>query len=395
MTSIVPVRQHECSQQPEWTDPAQVELVREILASQPPLIGTDDILVLRALLARAATGEFHVVQAGDCAEDPGECTADHVRRKAALLHLLAATLGSITRTPVLQVGRLAGQYAKPRSKPTEQIGGLTLPVYRGHMVNSPELDAESRNPDPLRILTGYVAAGEVIRHLGRRTAPAIDGPTVWTSHEALLLDYEVPMTRRLDDGRRWLSSTHWPWVGERTRQVDGPHVALLAEVINPVACKVGPRMTTDDLLALCERLDPLREPGRLTLISRMGADLVTERLPALVGKVRSAGHPVIWLCDPMHGNTVPAPDGRKTRQVDTMAREIQGFREAVAEAGGLAGGLHLETTPDDVTECAADASSPGLTGGRYTTLCDPRLNLHQAVSLVSAWSGTRHDAAHR
>ncbi len=186
---------------------------------------------------------------------------------------------------------------------------------------------------------------------------------------------------------RDLGSTHWPWIGERTRQVDGAHVALLAEVLNPVACKVGPEIGRDQLLALCERLDPRREPGRLTLIARMGAQKVGERLPPLVEAVRAAGHPVIWLSDPMHGNTIVAPCGNKTRLVRSIAEEVAAFRLAVSGSGGVAAGLHLETTPDDVTECVADSSGLHQVSRHYTSLCDPRLNPWQALSAVMAWSG--------
>ncbi|MGW1744066.1 3-deoxy-7-phosphoheptulonate synthase [Streptomyces sp. NPDC002092] len=388
--ALTEIQRAKALQQPEWPDPAQVQRVREILGSRPPLVRVDDVRTLRSLLASVAAGEALVVQAGDCAEDPEECTAEHVRRKTAVLDLLASTLKMLTGKPVVRVGRMAGQFAKPRSNNYEQIGEVALPVYRGHMVNSPEPDPESRRPDPLRILTGYMAAGDIVEHLGWR-APALRSwpgtePLVWTSHEALLLDYEVPMIRELGDSTRWLGSAHWPWIGERTRQLDGAHVDLLSDVVNPVACKVGPTMTPEEITSLCERLDPLREPGRLTLISRMGADAVAERLPVLVAAVRSAGHPVIWLCDPMHGNTITAPGGHKTRLLTTMAHEVQAFGHAVAAAGGVAGGLHLETTPDDVTECAADASSLGRIGERHTTFCDPRLNSRQAVALVTAWA---------
>ncbi|MEV1085478.1 3-deoxy-7-phosphoheptulonate synthase [Streptomyces sp. NPDC050211] len=388
--AVTDVQRAKALQQPEWNDLSQVQRVREILSSRPPLVRVDDVHTLRSLLASVAAGEAHVVQAGDCAEVPEECTAEHVRRKTAVLDLLATTLKMVTGKPVLRVGRIAGQFAKPRSNSFEQVGDLVLPVYRGHMVNSPEPDLEGRQPDPLRILTGYMAAGDIVEHLGWR-APALRAwpsiePLVWTSHEALLLDYEVPMIREVGDGRRWLGSTHWPWIGERTRQLDGAHVELLADVVNPVSCKVGPTMSTEEITSLCERLDPLKEPGRLTLIARMGADAVGDRLPPLVAAVRSAGHPVIWLCDPMHGNTITAPDGKKTRLLTTLAREVAGFRRAVAAAGGVAGGLHLESTPDDVTECFADASALGSVGGRHTTFCDPRLNSRQAVSLVTAWS---------
>jgi 3-deoxy-7-phosphoheptulonate synthase len=390
--ALTDIKRAKAPQQPAWPDLAQVQRVREILSSRPPLVRVDDVHTLRSLLASVATGEALVVQAGDCAEDPDECTPGHVRRKTAVLDVLATTLKMLTGKPVLRVGRMAGQFAKPRSNDFEQIGDLTLPVYRGHMVNTPEPCPDARRPDPLRILTGYMAAGDIVEHLGwrapaLRTWPGIE-PLVWTSHEALLLDYEIPMVRELGDSTRWLGSTHWPWIGERTRQLDGAHVDLLSDMINPVACKVGPTMTPEEITSLCERLDPLREPGRLTLISRMGADAVGERLPALVATVRSAGHPVIWLCDPMHGNTITAPGGRKTRVLTTMAREVQCFGHAVAAAGGVAGGLHLETTPDDVTECAADASELGRIGERHTTFCDPRLNSRQAVSLVTAWANT-------
>ncbi|MFH8570528.1 3-deoxy-7-phosphoheptulonate synthase [Streptomyces sp. NPDC017993] len=388
--AVTEIQRAKALQQPEWNDLSQIQRVKEILSFRPPLVRVDDVHTLRSLLASVAAGEAHVVQAGDCAEDPEECTAEHVRRKSAALDLLATTLKMVTGKPVLRVGRIAGQFAKPRSNSFEEVGDLVLPVYRGHMVNSPEPDLASRQPDPLRILTGYMAAGDIVEHLGWRAPalrvwPSIE-PLVWTSHEALLLDYEVPMIREVGDGRRWLGSTHWPWIGERTRQLDGAHVELLADVVNPVACKVGPSMTAEEITSLCERLDPLREPGRLTLIARMGADVVSDRLPSLVAAVRSAGHPAIWLCDPMHGNTVTTPGGKKTRLLTAMAREVAGFRRAVAAAGGVAGGLHLETTPDDVTECVADASAVGSAGSRHTSFCDPRLNSRQAVSLVTAWS---------
>ncbi|MGW0791966.1 3-deoxy-7-phosphoheptulonate synthase [Streptomyces sp. NPDC002911] len=379
-------------QQPEWDDPSQVRRIREVLAARPPLVRAEDVTVLRTLLAQVARGEALVVQGGDCAENPGECDAAYVSRKSAVLDLLAATLKMATHKPVVRVGRIAGQFAKPRSRPMELIGDLELPVYRGHMVNGPEPDAESRRHDPLRLLTSYMTASDVMEHLGWR-GPAVPGhqpliePRLWTSHEALVLDYEEPMIRELSDGRRWLGSTHWPWIGERTRQLDGAHLDLVAGIVNPVAVKVGPTTTVDEVTLLCERLDPLREPGRLTLIARMGAEPVAERLPALVEAVRGAGHPVIWLSDPMHGNTVVGPDGHKTRLLETMAREIRGFLRAVTDAGGTAGGLHLETTPDDVLECATDVSVYEGKAVRRTSLCDPRLNTEQAVSLLSAWSG--------
>lgn len=384
------IRIRGASQQPEWSDPLQVRRVGQALAARPPLVRADDVATLRTLLSGVALGEAMVLQSGDRAEDPGECTRHHVARKTALVDLLAGTLGRATHKPVLRAGRIGGQFAKPRSRATECVDGVELPVFRGHMVNGPEPDHETRRPDPLRILTGYMAADDIVGHLGWREHPAAGDTAdhrVWTSHEALLLDYEIPLLRTDDrTGRLFLGSTHWPWIGERTRQVEGAHVALLARVSNPVACKIGPSTRPGDLLALCERLDPLREPGRLTLIARMGADTVAERLPRLVAAVRGAGHPVVWLSDPMHGNTVTAPGGRKTRLVPTVSLEVSRFVDAVRGAGGVPGGLHLETTPGYVTECATTEADIDSVGERYTSHCDPRLNPWQARSVVSSWT---------
>ncbi|MEU7179262.1 MULTISPECIES: 3-deoxy-7-phosphoheptulonate synthase [Streptomyces] len=387
--TLLDLRYEEARQQPPWEEPAQLTRVRREIAQRPALVRAADVALLRSLLARVAAGEAQVIQAGDCAEDPAECTPGHVARKSAVLEMLAGSLKLITGRPVVRIGRMAGQFGKPRSNPTETVDGCELPVFRGHMVNAPEPLPESRRPDPLRLLTGYMAAADIMGHLGwgeqnRRTPGE---PVVWTSHEALLLDYEIPMLRRTEDGRLLLASTHLPWIGERTRQADGPHVAMLAEVVNPVACKVGPTTGTDELLALCERLDPMRQPGRLTLIARTGADRAARVLPPLVAAVRAEGHPVVWLTDPMHGNTFSARDGRKRRYTETIRQEIHDFQEAVGAAGGVAGGLHLETTPDDVVECVANAAALERAGeaGPYTSVCDPRLNPAQAMSVVTAW----------
>jgi 3-deoxy-7-phosphoheptulonate synthase len=375
-------------QQPDWGS-TRLDGVIEELRQRTPLVRAEDVRGLRLLLARAALGEAVVLQAGDCAEDPAEATVGEVARKAALLEELADVMELAADRPVLRVGRIAGQFAKPRSQPTELVGGVELPVYRGHLVNSPEPTADRRRPDPDRMLVGHRAAAEVLHHLGWGDQPErlLTDPQVWTSHEALLLDYELPQVRRDEHGRALLTSTHWPWIGERTRRVDGAHVALLAAVANPVGCKVGPTMTVDELLELCARLDPGREPGRLTLISRMGLGAVARNLPRLVAAVKAAGHPVIWLCDPMHGNTVQGPGGLKTRYLSTLTQEVRAFQEAVAGSGGVAGGLHLETTPDDVTECVADESQVHRVGERYRSFCDPRLNPEQAAELVSGWRG--------
>lgn len=382
---LADIERSQARHQPEWDNPAQVELVRAMLSSVTPLVTAAQVENLRSDLARVAAGEMQVLQAGDCAEDPAECTAGHVQGKTGLIDLLAENLETATGKQTLRVGRIAGQFSKPRSNQVEKLGDDELPSFFGHMINGPEPTHESRRPDPLRMLTGYMAAREITTRLGWvGSAPRPAGPVVWTSHEALLLDYEMSMLRELDGGRHLLGSTHWPWIGERTRQIDGPHVALLAQVANPVACKVGPSMTAGEIVELCDRLDPEREPGRLSFIVRMGADLVAHRLPRLVEAVQSAGHPVVWLSDPMHGNTDCAPDGTKYRLVETVAREVRGFRRVLDLAGVPAGGLHLEATPDDVTECVLDTAELG--SGPVTSLCDPRLNTPQAMKVVSAWS---------
>lgn len=386
---LLDIRSRTALQQPGWDHDPRLAAVRAELAGRTPLVRADDVHRLKEALARVAEGTAHLVLAGDCAEDPAECTPGYVARKAGLLDVLAGTLKMVTHRPVVRVGRIAGQYAKPRSRATESLRDVELPVFRGHMVNGPEPDAAVRRPDPTRILDGYQAAAATMEYLGWPGAggpPDIDAD-VWTSHEALLLDYEIPMLRRDATGRVLLGSTHWPWIGERTRQVDGAHVALLAGIVNPVACKVGPGMTPGELVALCERIDPDREPGRLTLIARMGAGVVAEVLPALVAAVRDAGHPAIWLTDPMHGNTVTTPAGLKTRFVETIVREVQQFQTAVRRSGGVAGGLHLETTPDHVTECVPNESCVDEVAEKYTSFCDPRLNPEQATAVVASWLG--------
>jgi 3-deoxy-7-phosphoheptulonate synthase len=387
-TTVQDIQTSPALQQPHWEDARPVARVRDTLGTCPPLVTADGVEELRQLLADVAAGRAHLLQAGDCAEDPAESTPYHVRRKTALLDRLVSTVEAVTGKPVVRVGRIAGQFAKPRSKPVEQVGDVTLPVFRGHMVNGPEADPAERRPDPERILTCFRAAQDVVRELDAVNAGRPAAERIWTSHEALLLDFELPMLRSVGPGRPFLGSAHLPWIGERTRQPDGAHVRLLAGIVNPVACKVGSGTTTEDVTELAERLDPARQPGRLVLIARMGAGFVSSRLPALVEAVRAAGHPAVWLCDPMHGNTITSPDGHKTRLLDVMLTEIHGFGEVMAAVGGVNGGLHLETTPDDVTECAADISEIGRVGDRHTTFCDPRLNPQQALHLVSGWART-------
>jgi 3-deoxy-7-phosphoheptulonate synthase len=389
MESIVSaVRASPAMQQPAWCDPERARQAYRALSIREPLVRPADVRALRSLLARVARGEAYVTQCGDCAEPLDECARDDVARKVAVLDLVAGALRLAGNRPVARVGRIAGQFAKPRSQDTEQTPNGILSAYRGHLVNRPEPTVQHRRHDCENLLTCHAAAGKVMTHLGWR-GTAHRSPfdaAAWTSHEALVLDYELPQLRR-DAHGVLLTSTHWPWIGERTRQPAGAHVALLARVDNPVACKVSGDITVGELLDLCERLDPGRQPGRLTLISRMGATRVRHRLPSLVEAVRAAGHPVIWLCDPMHGNTVTTPDGRKTRYLDSIIQEVRGFQDAVRESGGVAAGLTLETTPDDVTECVRDESAIDQVAHKYTTLCDPRLNPRQAFLVASAWQG--------
>jgi 3-deoxy-7-phosphoheptulonate synthase len=368
-------------QQPDWGNDWLIGKVRADLTAMPALVHRTEIDQLRVLLAEVALGERMIVQAGDCAEDPDECVEDVLSRKVGVLDALAGVLRASTGLPVLRAGRIAGQFAKPRSYETVYHDGIELPVYRGSLVNGPEPEVAARRPDPLRLVPCYRAAARATGYL--RVAAE---PTVWTSHEALVLDYELPFVRRCRDGALFLTSTHWPWVGERTRDPAGAHVTLLAAVANPVACKIGPNTTKEQVLGLCDRLDPDREPGRLTLIARFGAGVAARALPELVTAVRAAGHPVIWLCDPMHANTILASNGRKIRLLPTILREVGEFQHAVASAGSFAGGLHLETTPHDVLECVPDeATARTVDECGYTTLCDPRLNVAQALAVVSAW----------
>ncbi|WP_306368847.1 3-deoxy-7-phosphoheptulonate synthase [Nocardiopsis sp. CC223A] len=381
------LRHRPAPQQPEWAEDPRLSAVLERLRARPGLVRIEDVDRLNGLLALVAAGEAGVVIAGDCAEDPGRCDAGTVSAQKALIDTVAEVLASATGKPVVRVGRIAGQFAKPRSRPTEVVGGRELPVYRGHLINGPGETPDDRVHDPGRLLACHDAARTVLEHLGWH--PGRGGPSrtasLWTAHEALVLDYEVPALRRTADGRTLLTSTHWPWVGDRTRHPGGAHVALLSGIANPVACKVGPSATVEQVLEVCARLDPDRTPGRLTLVSRQGAG-GANALYRLVMAVRAAGHPVIWMSDPMHGNTIRTPSGLKTRYVPAIVREVREFRMAVQAAGGIAGGLHLEATHEPVTECVSDASEIDRVGDRYTSLCDPRLDPAQAVAVASAWN---------
>jgi len=405
------------------------------LAGYPPLVFAGEARALRDDLARVAAGEAFLLQAGDCAESFDSFNANSIRERLRLILQMAVVLTYSAGVPVVKVGRIAGQYAKPRSSDTETQGGESLPSFRGHIVNDIAFNAQARTPDPHRLEHAYhqsaatmnllraftkggfadlhrvhawnqefvaqSAEGARYEELARRidqalrfmtacgldtgAVPNLHEVDVYTSHEALILGYEEALTREDSlTGDFYDCSAHMIWIGERTRELDGAHVEFFRGVHNPIGCKVGPTATAEDVLALCEALNPDRIPGRLTLISRMGKDQVTERLRPLLAAARDAGHPVVWSCDPMHGNTFTSGSGRKTRHLDHIMTEIAGFFAAHSEEGTWPGGLHVELTSDDVTEClgGAEALADDDLPLRYETMCDPRLNGRQSLDLA-------------
>ncbi|MFF7652586.1 class II 3-deoxy-7-phosphoheptulonate synthase [Streptomyces sp. NPDC007983] len=429
-------RTRPAAQQPDYPDAEALQRVEDTLALQPPLVLPDEIVGLRDALAGVAAGRGFLLQAGDCAERFTSCTEDGIRSKLRVILQVAILLTYGSGLPVVKVGRIAGQFGKPRSSPTEVTDGVELPVFRGDIVNAPEFTAEARRPDADRMLRAYhhsSAALNVLRALtlggyadlgqahdwnqefvrrstaGRRyekaaddvgwalrfmSACGLDIPAqaalqqvqLYTSHEALLPRYEQALTR-YDERRRTYfdTSAHMLWIGDRTRRPDGAHVELLSGIGNPVGVKVGPTTTPDDLRELCERLDPAREPGRLVLITRLGAGKAGELLPPLLRAVRSAGHTPVWACDPMHGNTFVSGSGYKTRRLSDITAEVAEFFGAHREVGTHPGGIHLELTGDDVTECLGgdlDEIVEGQLETRYETACDPRLNAVQSIELA-------------
>ena len=379
------------AQQPQWLGHPAYQSTRTALAAAQPLVTLADLLRLRRSLAAVATGEARLLQLGDCAESFYECTAAHTDAKLASMKQLADHWELLSGQPVLRVGRLGGQFAKPRSAELEWVDGYQLAVFRGHLVNSDAASHRARQHDPRRMLSGYHASARVLARLadhraGRAGVPATGyGP--WSSHEALVLDYESSLIRTdPDTGMRYLASTHLPWVGLRTHQPRLPHVRMLAGLANAVGCKIGPGTSEQTVLELCEVLDPERTPGRLVLITRMGANLIEQVLPSLVSAVRNAGYPVVWLSDPMHGNTVLTSSGHKTRYLSQIQAEVRGFRRVLEHYRVPAGGLHLEMAVADVTECVGGlVRSEVEVPLRYRSLCDPRLNPAQALQVVSGW----------
>lgn len=420
------------AQQPEWPDPAQVRAVTAELAEQPPLVFAGECDQLREKLAAVAAGEAFLLQGGDCAETFSGATVDAVRDKIETLLQMALVLTYAASVPVVKIGRIAGQFAKPRSRPTESRDGVELPAYRGDAVNDFEFTPDARRPDPARLLRAYNSAavtlnlcrafahggyadlhqahawnqdfvaqspagqryeqiaGEIDRALAFMKACGADseelhGVEFYSSHEALLLEYERALTRI--DGRTAVPydlSAHLVWIGERTRDPDGAHVEFCRQIHNPIGVKLGPTASPDDAVALVERLNPGREPGRLTFITRLGAGKVREVLPPLVEKITEQGAPVAWVCDPMHGNTFETASGHKTRRLDHVLDEVAGFFEVHRALGTHPGGIHVEFTGDDVTECIGGGHeiAEDELQDRYETACDPRLNRRQALDLA-------------
>ncbi|MGI5375540.1 3-deoxy-7-phosphoheptulonate synthase [Streptomyces sp. CA-251387] len=416
-------------QQPSWPDAAALDAAVTALAASLPLVMPRECDLLKSRLAAVARGEAFLVQGGDCAEDLDAINATSISRSASTLQQLATVFGYVMSLPVVTVARMAGQYAKPRSAATEIRDGVELPVYRGDAVNGHAFTQAARTPDPHRMVRVYhksAATLNLVRAYGGSEqagpGPALEALREFTaaspervryepltkeieraggftgtgdgwhtpgelfmSHEGLLLDYESALTRvDTATGRPYATSGHLLWIGERTRRLDGAHVEYFSGISNPIAVKIGPAVTADELLRLIGRLSPEGEPGRLTLVVRMGAQKVRRVLPGLVERVTAEGLPVAWVSDPMHGNTIGAPSGHKTRRFDDVLDELAGFFEVLRGLGAHPGGVHLELTGDDVTECVGGGAGLGFADlpMRYRSVCDPRLNRDQSLDLA-------------
>lgn len=420
------------AQQPTWPDAAAVKEAVAELESFPPLVFAGECDNLKAKIALAAKGNAFWLQGGDCAETFAGATADSIRNRIKTILQMAAVLQYFSSLPVIKVGRMAGQFAKPRSNDNETREGVTLPAYRGDAVNDLEFTTKSRTPDPKRLVRvyntssatlnlvraftqggfadlrqvhtwnrGFAAdarfsaryeemANEIGRALQFMESAGVDPESFksvdfYSSHEALILEYEKALTRidsRTDNP--YDVSAHFVWIGERTRQLDGAHMDFAQKIHNPIGVKLGPKSTPEDVLAIIAKLNPDNEAGRLTFITRMGAGLIREKLPALIETVNKSGAIVLWVCDPMHGNTYEAPSGYKTRKFDDVLDEVRGFFEVHKRLGTHPGGIHIELTGDDVTECVGggDQISHEDLASRYESACDPRLNHTQSLELA-------------
>ena len=423
------------AQQPQWPggkdgEPVMAAVTR--LKTLPPLVFAGECDDLKTKIAQAAAGNAFWLQGGDCAETFVAATADSIRNRIKTILQMAAVLQYYSSLPVVKVGRMAGQFAKPRSNDLETRGDVTLPAYRGDAVNDLEFTLDARTPNPQRLVDVYNTsaatlnlvraftqggfadirrvhewnkgfirdssvgvryeemAKEIDRALSFMKSAGVDPESFksvdfYSSHEALILEYEKALTR-IDSrtGDPYDVSAHFLWIGERTRQLDGAHIDFASKIRNPIGVKLGPKSTVDDALRLIDRLDPNREPGRLTFITRMGAGKIREALPALVDGVTKSGAQVLWVCDPMHGNTFESATGYKTRQFDDVMDEVKGFFEVHKSLGTHPGGIHIELTGDDVTECLGGGEKISETdlASRYETACDPRLNHSQSLELA-------------
>lgn len=421
----------EAFQQPTWTDEDKLEAARAELRALPPLVFAGEVDTLRERLAMAAAGKAFLLQGGDCAETFADATADRIRNRVKTILQMAVVLMYGASLPVIKMGRMAGQFAKPRSSDTETRGDVTLPAYRGDAVNGYDFTAESRATDPNRLVRAYHTsastlnlirafttggfadlrsvhewnkgftdnpanfryeqlAGEIDRAIKFMAACGADfeglrATEFYVSHEALLFDYERPMTR-IDSrtGNPYDTSGHFLWVGERTRQLDAAHIDFMSRIRNPIGVKLGPNTSVDDVMALIEKLDPNREPGRLTFITRMGATQIREKLPKLVEAVKNSDAQPLWITDPMHGNGITTKNGYKSRRFDDVMDEVRGFFEVHKALGTFPGGIHVELTGDDVAEClgGSEMIDEKTLESRYESLCDPRLNHMQSLELA-------------
>ena len=427
-------REKTALQQPVYPNAEHLSRVEETLGKMPPLVFAGEARQLKKALAQVANGQSFLLQGGDCAESFAEFHANNIRDTFKVMLQMAVVLTYAGKCPVVKVGRMAGQFAKPRSAGTEVIGGVELPSYRGDIINGIDFTKQARVPDPDRLVQVYnqsastmnllrafaqggfadlhqvhqwnldfisaSPAGERYQALANKIDDALQfmeacgiadsvsqlhETEYYTSHEALLLPYEEALTRQDSLTGKWYDcSAHMLWIGDRTRQIDGAHVEFLRGVHNPIGVKAGPSMDPDDLLRLCDILNPNNEAGRLNIIVRMGADKVADGMPALIRAVEREGKKVVWSSDPMHGNTIKAPNGYKTRRVDDVLREVQQFFQIHKAEGTYAGGVHFEMTGRNVTECVGGAFqiTEHDLAQRYHTYCDPRLNADQALELA-------------
>ncbi len=419
------------AQQPTWPDASALRAAVDTLATYPPLVFAGECDVLKTRMAAAARGEAFVLQGGDCAETFENATADNIKNRVKTILQMAAVLTYGASVPVVKVGRMAGQYAKPRSSDTETRDGVTLPAYRGDMVNDYAFTVEARRPDPQRLVRGYHASSATLNLVRAFTQggfadlryvhdwnkgfvanaanaryekiardidkamkfmaacgadfEAMKTTEFFAAHEALLLDYERPLVR-IDSrtGELYDTSAHFIWVGERTRDLDGAHIDFVAKVRNPVGVKVSAGADIDDVLRMIDVIDPAREPGRLTFITRMGAGKIRDALPPIVERVTASGAQVTWICDPMHGNTFSSASGYKTRDFDDVVAEVRGFFDVHQALGTVPGGIHVELTGNDVTECIGGSEKilDADLANNYESVCDPRLNHQQSLELA-------------